>query len=133
MDAKELRQKTKMELETMVTELRADLWSAKPHARRALKRDLARLLTVLTTQTITKSRRHLRGIVVSAKMAKTVVIQIDRRVPHPKYGKYYTKSTTLKVHDEKGAAKVGDLIEVEETRPLSKDKRFRYVSTIKAA
>jgi small subunit ribosomal protein S17 len=66
-------------------------------------------------------------------MAKTVVIRIDRRVPHPKYGKYYTVSKKLKVHDEKGLAKVGDTIEVEETRPLSKDKRWRYLKTIAAS
>lgn len=81
----------------------------------------------------TATRRHLQGIVVSNKMTKTVVIRIDRRVAHPKYGKYYTVSKKLKVHDETGAAHMGDLIEVEETRPISKDKRFRYISTIKAA
>lgn len=78
-------------------------------------------------------RRHLRGIVVSAKMAKTIVIRIDRRVAHPKYGKYHTVSTRLKAHDEKGAAKRGDVVEVEETRPLSKDKRWRLISVVKAA
>ncbi len=78
-------------------------------------------------------RRRLRGVVVSAKMTKTVVIRIDRRVAHEKYGKFYTVSTKLKVHDEKGLAKPGDLIEVEETRPISKDKRWRYISTVKAA
>jgi small subunit ribosomal protein S17 len=81
----------------------------------------------------TRLRRRLRGIVVSTKMAKTAVIRIDRRVAHPKYGKYYTVSTKLKVHDEVGAAKPGDLIEVEETRPLSKEKRWRYVKTITPA
>ena len=77
-------------------------------------------------------RRHLEGIVVSTKMTKTVVIRIDRRVAHAKYGKYFTVSTKLKVHDETGAAHVGDLIEVEETRPLSKEKCWRYFRTVKA-
>lgn len=90
-------------------------------------------MTTSTTAANTSARRHLQGIVVSNKMTKTVVIRIDRRVAHPKYGKFYTVSTKLKVHDEAGMAKVGDLIEVEETRPISKDKRFRYISTIKAA
>lgn len=85
----------------------------------------------MTTET--SQRRRLRGIVVSTKMAKTVVVRIDRRVAHPKYGKYYTVSTKLKVHDEKGSAKPGDLIEIEETRPLSKEKRWRFLSTVKAA
>ena len=83
--------------------------------------------------TTTRIRRRLRGIVVSAKMAKTAVIRIDRRVAHAKYGKYFTVSTKLKVHDEVGAAKPGDLIEVEETRPLSKEKRWRYIKTIPPA
>ncbi len=87
----------------------------------------------MTTTQPTSTRRRLQGEVVSAKMAKTVVIRIDRRVSHPKYGKFYTVSTKLKVHDETGAAKIGDVIEIEETRPLSKDKRFRYVSTVKQA
>lgn len=78
-------------------------------------------------------RRHLEGVVVSTKMAKTAVIRIDRRVAHEKYGKYFTVSTKLKVHDETGAAKIGDLIEVEETRPLSREKRWRYFRTVKAA
>jgi small subunit ribosomal protein S17 len=87
----------------------------------------------MSTPTSTTQRRRLQGIVVSTKMQKTVVIRIDRRVAHEKYGKYFTVSTKLKVHDERGAAKVGDLIEVEETRPISKDKNWRYLSTVKAA
>ncbi|MBU0540518.1 30S ribosomal protein S17 [Patescibacteria group bacterium] len=87
-----------------------------------------------TNQTKGKAaRRHLRGVVVSTGMAKTAVIQIDRRIQHPKYGKYFTLSNKFKVHDEHGKAHVGDVIEVEETRPLSKDKRWRYIKTIKAA
>ena len=86
-----------------------------------------------STKNGSSSRRRLSGTVVSNKMAKTIVVRIDRRIAHPKYGKYYTVSTKLKVHDEKGAAKVGDDVEIEETRPLSKEKRFRYISTVKAA
>jgi small subunit ribosomal protein S17 len=76
-------------------------------------------------------RRHLQGLVISTKMAKTIVVRVDRRVAHPKYGKYYTVSKKFKVHDEKGAAHVGDVIEIEETRPLSKEKRWRYIATVK--
>lgn len=87
-----------------------------------------------TTSTAPRAtRRRLTGTVVSAAMAKTIVIRIDRRVAHKKYGKYFTLSTKLKVHDEKGAAKVGDVVEIEETRPLSKTKRWRYIATVTAA
>lgn len=79
-----------------------------------------------------KSRRTLIGIVVSAKPAKTVVVKIDRRVPHPKYGKYHTLSKRYLVHEPSGTVKVGDLVEIEETRPLSARKRWRYTRTIKA-
>jgi small subunit ribosomal protein S17 len=78
-------------------------------------------------------RRHLEGLVVSTSMMKTIVVRIDRRVAHQKYGKYFTVSTKFKTHDENGAAKLGDTVEIEETRPISKDKRWRYVKTIKSA
>jgi small subunit ribosomal protein S17 len=81
----------------------------------------------------TAKRRRLSGTVVSTKMAKTIVVKIDRRIAHPKYGKFTTVSTKLKAHDESSAAKLGDIVEIEETRPLSKDKRFRYISTVIAA
>jgi small subunit ribosomal protein S17 len=80
-----------------------------------------------------RSRRRLEGRVVSTKMAKTCVIQIDRRVPHEKYGKYRTISSRLKVHDAKGLAKVGDFVMVEETRPISKDKCWRLIEVLKPA
>lgn len=80
----------------------------------------------------TTMHRRLTGTVVSAKMTKTIVVRIDRRVEHAKYGKYFTLSTKLKAHDEKGLAKPGDIIVIEETRPLSKEKHWRYVSTVKA-
>lgn len=86
-----------------------------------------------TSATPAAQRRRLQGLVISTKMAKTAVVRVDRRVAHPKYGKYYTVSRKFKVHDEKGAAHVGDLVEIEETRPVSKDKRWRYISTVKAA
>lgn len=78
-------------------------------------------------------RRRLEGVVVSNKMAKTVVVRVDRRIPHPKYGKYFTVSAKFKVHDEHGNAKPGDVVMIEETRHLSKDKNWRYIKTVKAA
>ncbi len=90
------------------------------------------MITPSSPSTSTK-RRRLNGVVVSTKMTKTVVVRIDRRVAHAKYGKYFVVSKNLKVHDEKGVAKIGDLIEIEETRPLSKEKCWRYIATVKAA
>jgi small subunit ribosomal protein S17 len=79
---------------------------------------------------ISSTHRRFRGTVVSTKMEKTAVIRVDRRVAHPKYGKMYTMSTKFKVHDPEKKARVGDLVEFEECRPLSKDKRWRYRATI---
>jgi small subunit ribosomal protein S17 len=80
----------------------------------------------------TKHRR-LRGNAVSANMAKTVVVRVDRQVTHPKYKKKYTISKRFKVHDPEGKVHVGDLVEFEECRPISKDKRWRYVRTLNVA
>ncbi len=72
-------------------------------------------------------RRQLKGVVTSDKMNKTIVVQVDRTVMHPKYQKRYVVSKKYKVHDEENAHKVGEVVTIEETRPLSKDKRFRVV------
>ena len=72
-------------------------------------------------------RRQLKGVVTSDKMNKTIVVQVDRTVVHPKYQKRYVVSKKYKVHDEENAHKVGEMVTIEETRPLSKDKRFRVV------
>ena len=71
--------------------------------------------------------RKFQGKVVSDKMQKTIVVQIDRRVMHPKYRKHYIVSKKFKVHDPEGKFHVGDLVHFEECRPLSKDKRWRVV------
>ena len=75
-------------------------------------------------------RRRLQGVVVSDKMAKTVVVRVDRTKLHPKYKKRYTMSKKYKAHDEKGEYHVGDKVTLEETRPISKDKRWRVVMKI---
>ena len=87
----------------------------------------------MTTNANTTGRRRLSGIVVSTAMQKTAVVRVDRQVPNPKYGKYFTWSKKFKVDDPESKAKVGDLIEFEECRPVSKDKRWRYRATLKAA
>lgn len=76
------------------------------------------------------SRKTRMGVVVSDKMEKTVVVAIERRVAHPVYGKMMTRTTRLKAHDEQNAAKTGDTVRIVETRPLSKDKRWRVVEIV---
>lgn len=71
--------------------------------------------------------RKLKGIVISNKMDKTVIVRVDHVRAHPKYKKQYTVSKNYKVHDEKGAVKVGDVVEFAECRPLSKTKRWRLL------
>ena len=78
-------------------------------------------------------RKVRRGYVTSDKMQKTVVVAIDRRVPHPVYGKMVTRTTRLKAHDEENSAKAGDTVRIMETRPLSKDKRWRAVEILERA
>jgi small subunit ribosomal protein S17 len=79
------------------------------------------------------ARKSRTGLVVSDKMNKTVVVAIERRVPHPVYGKMVTRTKRLKAHDEENSAKVGDTVRIVETRPLSKDKRWRLVEIIDRA
>ena len=67
----------------------------------------------------------LKGIVVSDKMDKTIVVSVTRFVKHPLYGKFYKISKKYKAHDETNKHKVGDEVEIFETRPISKDKRFK--------
>jgi small subunit ribosomal protein S17 len=79
------------------------------------------------------TRKTRTGIVVSDKMEKTVVVAIERRVPHPVYGKMITRTKRLKAHDEQNSAKTGDTVRIVETRPLSKDKRWRVVEIVERA
>ncbi|MDA1081054.1 MAG: 30S ribosomal protein S17 [Gemmatimonadetes bacterium] len=79
------------------------------------------------------ARKGRTGVVISDKMQKTVVVEIERRVPHPLYGKMITRTTRLKAHDEENAAKTGDTVRVMETRPMSKDKRWRVVEIVERA
>jgi small subunit ribosomal protein S17 len=78
-------------------------------------------------------RKTRVGRVVSDKMNKTVVVAIERRVPHPTYGKMVTRTKRLKAHDERNEAKSGDTVRIMETRPLSKDKRWRVVEIVERA
>ncbi|HZX96983.1 MAG TPA: 30S ribosomal protein S17 [Myxococcales bacterium] len=70
------------------------------------------------------------GTVLSAKMTKTVVVQVERRMKHGRYGKYLTEKKKYKCHDENQSAKTGDRVRIVETRPLSKDKRWRVAEIL---
>jgi small subunit ribosomal protein S17 len=76
---------------------------------------------------VQKVPRTKTGRVVSDKMNKTITVLVERRVKHPIYGKYLTKSSKLKAHDEGNECKVGDLVTIKETRPLSKSKTWAVV------
>ena len=79
------------------------------------------------------ARKTRLGVVVSDKMEKTVVVAIERRYAHPLYGKMVTRTKRLKAHSEDNSAKTGDRVRIMETRPLSKDKRWRVVEIVDRA
>lgn len=78
-------------------------------------------------------RKERIGKVVSNKMQKTITIAIDRKVKHAIYGKFMNKTTKLMAHDEKNEAGIGDTVRIMETRPLSKNKRWRLVEVLEKA
>jgi small subunit ribosomal protein S17 len=78
-------------------------------------------------------RKTRRGYVVSDKMNKTIVVQVEDRVKHPLYGKVLTRNTKVKAHDEQNAAGIGDLVLIAETRPLSATKNWRLVEILEKA
>jgi small subunit ribosomal protein S17 len=82
---------------------------------------------------VRKEKQVLQGVVVSDKMEKTIVIEIVMRKLHPLYKKYLTRSKKVKAHDETNDAKIGDIVRVVETRPLSRDKRWRLAEIVERA
>ena len=78
-------------------------------------------------------RKVREGVVVSDKMTKSIVVEVERRVKHPKYGKFLRKSTRFMAHDENEESHVGDTVRIMETRPLSKNKRWCLVQIIERA
>ena len=78
-------------------------------------------------------RKARRGYVVSDRMDKTVVVEVEDRVKHPLYGKVLRRTSKVKVHDEQNAAGLGDLVTIMETRPLSATKRWRVVEILEKA
>jgi small subunit ribosomal protein S17 len=75
-------------------------------------------------------RKEREGEVIANKMAKTIIVRVERRFPHPKFKKVVTGYKKLYAHDEKGEAKVGDRVRLVETRPLSKTKHWRLVKVV---
>jgi small subunit ribosomal protein S17 len=75
-------------------------------------------------------RKTRTGKVVSNKMDKTITVACERRIKHPVYGKYIRKTTKLMVHDDKNECNEGDIVKIMETRPLSKQKRWRLVEVV---
>jgi small subunit ribosomal protein S17 len=87
-----------------------------------------------TTETNGRGRRvEVVGEVISNKMDKTISVLIYRTVKHAKYGKYMKRTSVFKAHDEKNEAKIGDMVKIHETRPLSKTKRWALVEIVEAA
>ena len=72
-------------------------------------------------------RKEKTGVVVSNKMEKTIIVQVERRVKHPKYGKFVKKTSKFAAHDDKNDCSIGDTVRIAETRPLSKTKCWRLV------
>jgi small subunit ribosomal protein S17 len=92
------------------------------------------MTTAQETPAARTTRRKMRtGKVVSTKMAKSIIVAIERRVPHPLYKKYFKRTTRLMAHDEKSQAGVGDTVRIMETRPLSRLKRWRLVEIVAKA
>jgi small subunit ribosomal protein S17 len=91
-------------------------------------------MTTETTEATARNRRKMRvGKVVSDRMDKTIVVSIERLVKHETYGRYVRRRTKFKVHDEKNECHIGDVVRFMETRPLSKDKRWRFVEFVERA
>lgn len=85
------------------------------------------------TTTAARPLRAVTGRVVSDRMHKTITVQVERRLQHPVYGKYLTRRTKLHAHDENNDCKVGDLVMIEPSRPLSRTKTWRLVRVLERA
>ena len=81
----------------------------------------------------TEVKRTVEGLVVSNKMDKSITVMVERRVPHPVYGKYVRRSTKIHAHDASNECNEGDVVTIEQCRPISKTKSWRLVSVIEKA
>ena len=116
----ELKDLTTVELTAKSRDLRREIFNLRLQQASAQLEKPARLRTL---------RRDM-GEVISNKMTKTIVVRVERRLPHPKFRKVVTDYNKFYAHDEKGEAKLGDRVRIIETRPLSKTKRWRLVEVI---
>ena len=82
---------------------------------------------------VRKLRKEKVGLVVSNKMSKSIVVEVERKIKHPKYGKFVKKTSTFMAHDETNDCKIGDTVRIMESRPLSKNKCWRLVEIIERA
>ncbi len=89
--------------------------------------------TITNTENNTHKKKVLIGTVTSNKMNKTIVVTVERKLKHPLYGKYITRSKKYKAHDENNQCSVGDIVKVIECRPISKEKKWKYIETIRKA
>jgi small subunit ribosomal protein S17 len=87
----------------------------------------------VSTDTTAKRLRTLTGRVVSSKMNKTIAVEVERLVKHPRYGKYIRRSTKLLAHDETNESREGDTVTIAECRPLSRNKSWRLVAVVERA
>lgn len=80
-----------------------------------------------------KTRKEKTGVVVSNKMEKSIIVSVERRVKHPKYGKFVKLTSKFHAHDERNECNIGDTVSIMETRPLSKTKNWRLVQVLERA
>lgn len=117
----------------MATEIKKKKVTKEPKAVKAAPEKLVSHETVVTALNPLQRRRTVVGVVVSDKMQKTIVVQVDRQVRHSLYKKYVEKSRRFKAHDEKNDAKTGDRVCLVESRPLSREKRWVLQSILRRA
>ncbi len=135
MKAEEIRKLKVEELRSKVADMRDELMKLRfqqvtgqltdPSRLRHLRRDIARVETILK-----ENRRRMTGVVTSNKMTKTVVVEITRKYRHPLYKKVVYSSKRVKAHDEIGC-QIGDEVQIVESRPLSREKRWTVESVVK--
>lgn len=88
-------------------------------------------MTEVNTTESTAHKHTVMGQVVSDKMNKTIVVKVERKVKHPIYGKYVKRSSKMYAHDEENTSRIGDIVRIQQTRPISKTKRWKLVEIVK--
>ncbi len=140
-ELKELKSSNPQDLTVKLGDLKAELFNLRfqlatgqlenPMRIREVKKSIAQIKTILREEELKRKKRI--GRVVSDKMEKTIVVAVETKVRHPLYGKTVNRTTKFKVHDENNEAKINDRVSIMETRPLSKDKRWRLVEIVEKA